>query len=94
MLWSISNSVRQTAFEPTHEILALFVLHEFILQIRMRSHPVRLDVFHSSCVQTAKALASLRGCAGSPEPSLVAYVISTIFLAKAIKLTGLLNKRD
>ena len=32
----------------------------------------------SSCVRTAKALASLRGCTGSPEPSLVAYVISTI----------------
>ena len=34
--------------------------------------------FHTSCVRTAKALARLRGCAGSPEPSLVAYVISTI----------------
>ena len=34
--------------------------------------------FHISCVRTAKALARLRGCAGSPEPSLVAYVISTI----------------
>ena len=34
--------------------------------------------FHTSCVRTAKALASLRGCAGSPEPSLVAYPISTI----------------
>ena len=33
--------------------------------------------FHTSCVRTAKALAMLRGCAGSPEPSLVAYVIST-----------------
>ena len=32
----------------------------------------------SSCVRIAKALARLRGCAGSPEPSLVAYVISTI----------------
>ena len=31
----------------------------------------------ASCVRTAKALARLRGCAGSPEPSLVAYVIST-----------------
>ena len=31
-----------------------------------------------SCVRTAKALVRLRGCAGSPEPSLVAYVISTI----------------
>ena len=34
--------------------------------------------FHTSCVRTAKALARLRGCAGSPEPLLVAYVISTI----------------
>ena len=74
-------------YEPTHEILALFVLRKFILQIRMRSHPVRLDVwflawlficFHSSWVQTAKALARLRGCAGSPESWLVAYVTSTI----------------
>ena len=30
------------------------------------------------CLGTAKALARLRGYAGSPEPSLVAYVISTI----------------
>ena len=30
------------------------------------------------CVRTAKALARLRRCAGSPEPSLVAYLISTI----------------
>ena len=76
----------QYLFEPTHEILALFVHRKFILQIRMRSHPVGLDVwflvwpfvyFHSSCVRTAKALARLRGCAGSPEPSLVAYAIST-----------------
>ena len=64
-----------------------FVLRKLILQTRMRSHPVELDVwflvgpfvyFHTSCVRTAKALARLRGCAGSPEPSLVAYVISTI----------------
>ena len=34
--------------------------------------------FHTSCVRTAKALARLRGCAGSPEPSLVAYVLRTI----------------
>ena len=53
----------------------------------MRSHPVGLDVWflvrsfvycHTSCMRTAKALARLRGCAGSPEPSLVAYVISTV----------------
>ena len=34
--------------------------------------------FHTSCVRTAKALVRLRGCAGSPEPSLVACVISAI----------------
>ena len=30
------------------------------------------------CVRTVKALVRLRECAGSPEPSLVAYVVSTI----------------
>ena len=53
----------------------------------MCRHPVVLDVwffigpfvyFHTLCVRTAKALARLRGCAGSPEPSLVAYAIITI----------------
>ena len=52
----------------------------------MCSHPVRIDVcflvwsfvyFHNSCVRTAKALARLHGCAGLPEPLLLAYVIST-----------------
>ena len=71
--------------EPTHEIMAFFVLRK--LQTGMRNHPVWLDVlvlvgpfvyFHTSCEQTAKALARLRGCAGSPEPLLVAYVMSTI----------------
>ena len=33
---------------------------------------------HNSCVWSAMALARQRGCAGSHEPSLVAYVISTI----------------
>ena len=72
--------------EPAHEIMALIVLRKLILQTRMRSDPVVLDVwslvgpfvyFHSLCVRTAKALARLRACAGSPEPSLVAYAIST-----------------
>ena len=54
-------------FEPCHEIMALFVLQKLILQTRMRSHPVGLDVwflvgpfvyFHILCVQTAKALMS------------------------------------
>ena len=73
--------------EPAHEIMVLLVLCKFILQTRMRSHPVGLDVwflvgpfvyFHTLCVRTAKALARLRGCAVLPEPLLVTYVISTI----------------
>ena len=64
-----------------------FVLRKLVLQARIRSHPVGLAVwflvgsfvyFNTSCVRTAKALARLRGCASSTEPSLVAYVISTI----------------
>ena len=55
--------------------------------MHMRSHPVGLDVwflvwsfvyFHTSCVRTVKSLARLRRCAGLPDPSLVAYMISTI----------------
>ena len=67
--------------------MALFVLRKLILQSFMRSHSVGLDVwflvgpfvyFHTLCVRTAKARARLRGCAGSPEPLLVAYAIRTI----------------
>ena len=63
-----------------HPLLTRFQMH-------MCSHPIGLAVwvlvkpfvyFYTSCVRTAKALARLRGCAGSPEPLLVAYVISTI----------------
>ena len=35
---------RQKAYEPAHEIMALFDLRKFNLQTRMRSHPVGLDV--------------------------------------------------
>ena len=38
--------------------------------------PSSISIFLS--VRTAKALARLCGCVGSPEPSLVAYAISTI----------------
>ena len=85
----LRNDSTINKFEPTHEIMALFILCKLILQMCMCSHPVELDVwflvgpfvyFHTSCVRTAKALARLRGCAASPEPSLVAYVISTIIL--------------
>ena len=69
--------------------MALFVLRKLIFQMRMRSHPVALDIwffvgpflymyFHTSWVRTVEVLVRLRGCADSPEPSLVACVISTI----------------
>ena len=83
----VPNLKEQTEIEPSHEIMVLFVLRKLILQMCMRSHQVGLDVrylvgsfiyFHTSCVRTAKPLARLHGCAGSPEPSLVAYVISNI----------------
>ena len=89
-VWHSCPAYRATLerwFEPAHEVMVLFVLRTLTLQMRMCSHPVGLDVwylvrpfvyFHTSCVRTAKALARLRRCAGSPEPSLVAYVISTI----------------
>ena len=81
------QGVPQSMIEPCHEIMVLFFLRKLILQTHKCSHPIGLDVwflvgpfiyFHTSCVQTAKALARLRRCAGSPEPSLVAYVFSTI----------------
>ena len=75
-------------FEPAHEIMALLVLCKLILQMRMRSYPMWLlkYLIFSRTVRllpyfmwrTAKALARLRGYAGSPKPSLVAYVVSTI----------------
>ena len=77
----------QSATEPCHEVMVPFVLRKLILQTGMRSRPMGLDVwilvgpfiyFRTLCVRTAKALASLRGCAGSPEPTLDEYVISTI----------------
>ena len=79
--------LRPCWLEPANEIMVLFVLCKLILQTRLRSHPVGLDVwvlvgpffyFHIPCARTVKALARLRGCAGSPEPLLVTYVISTI----------------
>ena len=72
-------------FEPSHEIMELFVLRKLILQTRMRSHPVGLDVrflvgpfvyFHTQmCANgegSGESLRRLRECAGSPESSLVA----------------------
>ena len=69
----------------------------------MRSHPVGLDVwflvgpfiyFHTSCVSTAKVLARLRRCAGSPEPSLVAYVYTITAWAGSNSLKIWAYKQD
>ena len=63
----------QRSNKPAHEIMVLSVLRKYILQTRMHSHPVGLNVWfsvgpfvysHTSCVRTANALARLRGCAG------------------------------
>ena len=83
----LHSGITWMSFEPPHEIMVLFVLRKLILQTRMRSHLVGLDIrflvitfvyCHTLCVRTITALARLRECAGSPEPSLVAYVTSTI----------------
>ena len=79
-------SVVTIPFEPSHKNMALFVLRKMILQTRMRSHlgkgeegaGARCLICLTSCARTTKDLARLRGCAGSLEPSLVVYVISTI----------------
>ena len=38
-------------------------------------------------MRTVKAMARLRGCAGSPEPSLFAYVINSIY-TKSLLISG------
>ena len=72
-------------FEPAHEIMVIFVLLKLILQMCMYSHLMRLDVwflvgpsvyFPTLCVRTANAVIRLRGCAGFPEPSLVAWAFA------------------
>ena len=72
-------------YEPCHEIMALVVLRKLILQTRMRSYPEGLDVWFwsdSSSTSILHVCGQRRlwrdcGCAGSPEPSLAAYVINT-----------------
>ena len=61
-------SYLEDCYEPSHEIMVLFILRKLILQTRMPSHPVGLDVwflvgpfnyFHTLCMRTAKALVRL-----------------------------------
>ena len=37
--------IMNSMFEPSHEIMVLFVLRKLILQMRMHSYPVGLDVW-------------------------------------------------
>ena len=83
------------------EIMVLFVLCKLILQMLMHNHPVGLDAwflvgpfvyFHISCLWTVKALARLRRCTGSAEPSLVACVIRTIVSWAGSFIEELLNE--
>ena len=100
-----TSALMQTRYEPCHDIMFFFVLHTLMFQTRMLSHPVGLDVwflvrpfiyFHNLCVRTAKALARLCICAGSPEPSLVAYMISTIIshIAQIIRAASWQNQQN
>ena len=80
------NSHLSLIIKPSHEKTDLSVVQFEILRTRMRSLWNRSEVWLFAwsflfipilCGRTAKALARLRACTGSPEPSLVAYVIST-----------------
>ena len=70
--------------EPTHEIMALIAsvnsIFKHVCAATLGLHICYLIgpfvFFHTLCVQTAKALARLQGCALLPELSLFAYAIS------------------
>ena len=66
-------------FEPSHKTMALLVLRKLIFQTRMRSHPVgaRRLIF-GRILRQFPYLVSANSEGSSSEPSLVAYLISTI----------------
>ena len=75
-------------YEPRQANLCLRAFRHDKFQLRMPSFSegpgIRLSVWrflliHCLYERAAKILARLRGCAGSPEPSLLAYAISTKF---------------
>ena len=73
LFWCIPTTVH--LFEPSHEMV-LFILCKLILQTRMHSHPVGLDVWFlvdpssASILHVCEQQKLLRDCAGSPESSL------------------------
>ena len=75
-------------YEPRQANLCLRAFRHDKFQLRMPSHSEgpgiwfsvwRFLLIHCLYERAAKVLARLRGCAGSPEPSLLAYAISTKF---------------
>ena len=69
----------------SHLMRLWYFLSSINLFFNRACHPMGIDVrflvgpfiyFHTLCVPTAKAPVRLRGCAGSPEATLLAYVIS------------------
>ena len=78
----------QTQYEPRQANLCLRAFRHDKFQLRMPSHSegpgIWLSVWrflltHCLYERAAEVLARLRGCAGSPEPSLLAEAISTKF---------------
>ena len=75
-------------YGPRQANLCLRAFRHDKFQLRMPSHSEgpgiwlsvwRFPLIHCLYVQAAKVLLRLRGCAGSPEPSLLAQAISTKF---------------
>ena len=91
--WNFKSSLPQeitTANEPSYDKRDRSAVRVEIRQTRMHSCSIEPEMWrcvwsfllfhkHVLCERTAKALARQRGCAGSPEPSLVTYVMSTFF---------------
>ena len=82
------QKTNKSAFEPRQANLCLRAFRHDKFQLRMPSHSegiwIWLSVWrflltHCLYERAAKVLARLRGCAGSPEPLLLAYAISTKF---------------
>ena len=69
-LWHFSSSVNSFFKRACAACGARCLIFCWILHL--------LPYFKCANSKSSDALARLRGCAGSPEPSLVAYVISTI----------------
>ena len=75
-LWHFSSSVNSFFKRARSGARCLFFFFFFFFFFFCRTFPL-FPYFMCSCVRTVKALARLRGCAGSLEPSVVAFVIST-----------------